>query len=110
MSFGGQTRRSIVGIQEYSSTPGFTKDARQAFLDALAVTDMIPAVGAMVDLTLALFPASIFWKLHMKLKTKVSLSILMGLGVLYVVRHQASEDILRMCLVQALVRSRKQSN
>jgi hypothetical protein len=48
----------------------------------LAVTNIILAVGAVVDLTLAFFPASIFWKLQMKLKTKISLSILMGLGVL----------------------------
>ncbi|KAK3207682.1 hypothetical protein GRF29_96g28712 [Pseudopithomyces chartarum] len=39
------------------------------------------SVCSLVDLILAVFPAHLFWKLQMKLQTKISLSILMGLGV-----------------------------
>ncbi|KAF2658530.1 hypothetical protein K491DRAFT_676349 [Lophiostoma macrostomum CBS 122681] len=44
------------------------------------------SVCSAVDLVLACFPASLFWKLQMKISTKISLSILMGLGVLRDVR------------------------
>lgn len=36
----------------------------------------------MVDLVLALFPATLFWDLNMELKQKIALSVLMGLGIL----------------------------
>ncbi|KAH7123585.1 integral membrane protein [Dendryphion nanum] len=39
------------------------------------------SVCSLVDLILALFPTSLFWNLNMKISTKISLSILMGLGV-----------------------------
>ncbi|KAI1192654.1 integral membrane protein [Nemania serpens] len=39
------------------------------------------AICSAVDLILALFPASLFWKMNMKLKQKISLSIFMGLGI-----------------------------
>lgn len=40
------------------------------------------SVCSAVDLILAMFPASLFWSLEMAVKVKVSLSCLMGLGVL----------------------------
>ncbi|PQE28129.1 integral membrane protein [Rutstroemia sp. NJR-2017a BBW] len=40
------------------------------------------SVCSLVDMLLALFPASLFWSLQMKLRMKISLSILMGLGLL----------------------------
>ncbi|EFQ97744.1 integral membrane protein [Nannizzia gypsea CBS 118893] len=40
------------------------------------------SVCSLVDLVLAIFPASIFWNLNMELKKKISLSLLMGLGVI----------------------------
>ncbi|KAM5441452.1 hypothetical protein MferCBS31731_003523 [Microsporum ferrugineum] len=40
------------------------------------------SVCSAVDLALAVFPASIFWNLNMELKKKISLSLLMGLGVI----------------------------
>ncbi|KAI1138228.1 hypothetical protein F5Y05DRAFT_385542 [Hypoxylon sp. FL0543] len=39
------------------------------------------SVCSLVDLILALFPASLFWNLNMELKQKVSLSFMMGLGI-----------------------------
>ncbi|KAI0839113.1 hypothetical protein F5Y06DRAFT_303274 [Hypoxylon sp. FL0890] len=39
------------------------------------------SVCSLVDLILALFPASMFWNLNMELKQKVSLSCMMGLGI-----------------------------
>ncbi|KAI0860849.1 integral membrane protein [Xylaria cubensis] len=39
------------------------------------------SVGSAVDLILALFPASLFWNLHMEWRQKASLSVLMGLGI-----------------------------
>ncbi|KAJ2990678.1 hypothetical protein NUW58_g2640 [Xylaria curta] len=39
------------------------------------------SICSVVDLILALFPASLFWKMNMKLKQKISLSIFMGLGI-----------------------------
>lgn len=47
-------------------------------------THSTAAVCSAVDLALAAFPASMFWNLNMEWKKKVSLSCLMGLGVLYV--------------------------
>ncbi|QSZ36205.1 hypothetical protein DSL72_007331 [Monilinia vaccinii-corymbosi] len=35
-----------------------------------------------IDLTLALFPISIFWNLQIKLSLKIYLCIIMGLGVI----------------------------
>lgn len=43
-----------------------------------------PAVGSMIDLTLAIFPASLFWNLNMGWKQKAALSSIMGLGLLWV--------------------------
>ncbi|KAJ6779805.1 hypothetical protein PWT90_01497 [Aphanocladium album] len=40
--------------------------------------------GSAVDLTLAAFPASLFWNLKMSLKQRISLSVMMGFGVLQV--------------------------
>ncbi|OAA52904.1 integral membrane protein [Cordyceps fumosorosea ARSEF 2679] len=37
--------------------------------------------GSAVDLTLAAFPASLFWNLQMSLKQRISLSAMMGFGV-----------------------------
>ncbi|KAM3427939.1 hypothetical protein MY4824_009127 [Beauveria thailandica] len=37
--------------------------------------------GSAVDLTLAAFPASLFWNLRMSLKQRISLSVMMGFGV-----------------------------
>ncbi|KAF2438305.1 hypothetical protein P171DRAFT_504428 [Karstenula rhodostoma CBS 690.94] len=39
------------------------------------------SVCSLVDMILAVFPARLFWNLQMKLQTKISLSVLMGLGV-----------------------------
>ncbi|KAI1770224.1 integral membrane protein [Hypoxylon cercidicola] len=39
------------------------------------------SICSVVDLTLAAFPASLFWNLNMEWKQKVSLSVMMGLGV-----------------------------
>ncbi|KJZ79192.1 hypothetical protein HIM_01343 [Hirsutella minnesotensis 3608] len=39
------------------------------------------SVGAAVDLTLATFPASLFWNLNMAWRQKIALSCIMGLGV-----------------------------
>lgn len=40
------------------------------------------AICSAVDLILAVFPASLFWNLHMDWRQKASLSALMGLGIL----------------------------
>lgn len=42
------------------------------------------AVNTASDLFLALFPTILFWNLHLKTRIKISLIILMSLGVLYV--------------------------
>ena len=44
--------------------------------------DTTGAFFAFVDLCLALFPTTIFWDLNMRTSKKVSLSLLMGLGIL----------------------------
>ncbi|CAG9998314.1 unnamed protein product [Clonostachys byssicola] len=41
------------------------------------------SLGSAVDLTLACFPASLFWNLKMAWKQKAALSSIMGLGILY---------------------------
>ncbi|PQE27620.1 integral membrane protein [Rutstroemia sp. NJR-2017a BBW] len=46
------------------------------------VTYFQGAFCALVDFILAVFPTTLLWNLQMKLKMKVSLSIVMGLGVL----------------------------
>ncbi|KAI1764979.1 integral membrane protein [Hypoxylon sp. FL1150] len=56
------------------------------------------SICSAVDLILAIFPASLFWNLNMELKQKVSLSIIMGLGILleaYLVLLAASIPSLR---------------
>lgn len=40
----------------------------------------------MVDLVLALYPAFFFWNVNLKIMHKLGLSILMGLGVVYVLK------------------------
>ena len=47
-------------------------------LSVLTVT----AFSALVDFTLAVFPATLFWNLRLKINLKISLSVLMGLGIL----------------------------
>ncbi|KAI0205106.1 integral membrane protein [Astrocystis sublimbata] len=43
------------------------------------------SICTVVDLILAVFPASLFWNLHMEWRQKISLSILMGLGIFGVI-------------------------
>ncbi|CAG8979939.1 hypothetical protein HYALB_00013362 [Hymenoscyphus albidus] len=62
---------------------------------------MQTAVCSLTDLLLSVFPASLFWSLSMPRKTKVSLSILMGLGIFiegFVVLIGASIPTLRPLL------------
>ncbi|KAI1116310.1 hypothetical protein F5Y14DRAFT_77588 [Nemania sp. NC0429] len=47
----------------------------------LPISEESQAICSVVDLILALFPAGLFWKMNMKLKQKISLSIFMGLGI-----------------------------
>lgn len=46
--------------------------------------DATIAINSATDLALAIFPATIIWQLNMKTTVKVSLIVMMGLGVLWV--------------------------
>ena len=45
---------------------------------------ILKAFSAFVDICLALFPITIFWDLKMKISRKISISVLMSLGILWV--------------------------
>lgn len=44
-------------------------------------SDAAIAINSATDLALAIFPATIIWNLNMKLAVKVSLIVMMGLGI-----------------------------
>lgn len=44
-----------------------------------------PAVNVITDFTLAVFPATFIWQLNMKLRKKIGLILVMGLGILSVI-------------------------
>lgn len=46
------------------------------------INKILEAVCSIVDLTLALFPANLFWNANMQWKQKLTLSTIMGLGIL----------------------------
>ena len=47
------------------------------------MADELAAITAFTDLTFALFPIAIVFRLQMKLKHKLGLASLLGLGILY---------------------------
>jgi hypothetical protein len=66
-------------VQQYT---GYLQGCKFAFFDSGTYNNSCTAVCSLVDLMLAIFPASLFWNLNMEWKAKLSLSILMGLGFL----------------------------
>jgi hypothetical protein len=45
------------------------------------------ALSALVDLFLAVYPATVLWKLQMNRKKKIGLSVILGMGILFVPPH-----------------------
>jgi hypothetical protein len=73
---------SPLVLADYSIATGGMENTVPFKDDAVPLT--IPALSALVDLVLALYPATVLWRLQMSRKRKIGLSITLGLGVWYV--------------------------
>ena len=52
----------------------------------IRITKLVTVISAVSDFVFSSYPILILWKLQMKLKTKIALCCLMGVGILYVAR------------------------
>ena len=74
-------------VQEYYS---FFQGCRSRYRPADCRDTFIlirPAVNIITDFTLAVFPATFIWQLNMKLRKKIGLTLVLGLGILSVSAH-----------------------
>jgi hypothetical protein len=75
---------ATVSLAQCTPMSSFWEGKRQNCLPPTVQRDIgffQGSLASLVDLTLAVFPATLFWNLQLKLSLKISLSILMGLGV-----------------------------
>lgn len=74
----GQLERIIISqaSREQQSSQSSARGLRRA--------NRIAVISAISDFAFASYPVLIFWKVQMKMKTKIALCCLMGVGILYV--------------------------
>jgi len=67
------------------------------------LADTIAVISAISDFTFSGYPVLILWKVQMKLKDKVALCCLMGVGILYVYTNVFC--LKALCLISTIVQA-----